>query len=466
MFSGLRLRLTLLYWAAALLLIALVGGGQYASVHAQIEGSVDAVLQHALVHELDARGLPVPPEMRAADQAWAAQRGATFLPDDAVAAPEDYDGDLVAVFVLPVTAAGQLLVEGAAAAPPIVPDPPAVAAALAQGSDWRSIRLPSGTRVRLLTYRLPDGAGPVALQVGRSIITQDRILELMLLALAGLGSFAAGLVAAGSWWLAGHSLGPAQQAWSRQQAFIANASHELRTPLTLIRAGAEVARRGLPAGDDRRALLDDVLQECDHMRRLVEDLLLLTRLDAGGLALEARAVDVAELLADVQRQMGRVADERGLRLTAGSADVAVLADPLRLRQVLLILLDNAVRHTPAGGSIRLEGERQGRQVRLSVADTGSGIPPAALPHVFDRFYRADPARGAGGGGSGLGLSIAKGLVEAQQGHIIIESTLGVGTRVTVALPAAPAGRSQPQATPDTDGKTGAPAETAQPNRGR
>jgi signal transduction histidine kinase len=192
--------------------------------------------------------------------------------------------------------------------------------------------------------------------------------------------------------------------------------------------------RSLPAGDaDDRALLGDVLQECDHMSRLVEELLLLSRLDAGRLVLARTIIELPELLADVQRQVGRLATERGIQLTTDSAICAVWGDPTRVRQVLLILLDNALRHTPSGGAVRLGARANGRTTQISVADTGSGIPPEHLPHIFDRFYRAESASGDDSG-SGLGLSIVKALVEAQGGHIAIESQLEKGTQVVMALP--------------------------------
>jgi signal transduction histidine kinase len=241
------------------------------------------------------------------------------------------------------------------------------------------------------------------------------------------------LLSASSWWLAGRSLRPVQQSWERQQTFVANASHELRTPLTLMRASAEVALRGLPHQDaDRRELLGDVLHETDHMSKLVEELLLLSRLDAGRLNVDRQPIAVPDLLADVQRQIGRLADERGVRLCAGALSGVVLADPTHLRQVLLIVLDNALRHTPKGGQVQIESQARGRQIAIVVGDTGAGIAPAHLPHVFERFYRADSARGSNG--SGLGLSIAKGLIEAQHGQIMIASEQGKGTQVTIMLP--------------------------------
>ncbi len=458
MFRGLRLRLTLLYLTAAVALVVLVGGSAYRLLSHYFETTTDLALQHKMAEEFRRLDAPLPPELAAGDRAWYSSReyGLPF-PGARPASvrvrregdedhgrrgrgersesgdEEPYAGELAAIFVLPLGPRGDLLFNPNPYAPPISPDPQAVSTALAQGSDWRTVTLPSGDRARLLTYRLTRSDGPALLQVGRTLGDQDRLLAQLLMGLLALGGASSVLLGVGSWWLAGRSLQPLQQAWEQQQTFVANASHELRTPLTLVRASAEVARRGL-SDDESRRLLDDVLQECDHMSRLVDDLLLLSRLDAGRLSLDRKAISVSDLFSDVQRQMGRLAEERGVRLLVGDASGTVWGDPTRLWQVLLILLDNALRHTPAGGSILLEARPQGRQLQITVADTGSGIAPEHLPHVFDRFYRADSARGSDAGGTGLGLAIAKGLVEAQQGQIRLESQVGAGTRVTLALP--------------------------------
>lgn len=436
-FSGLRRRLTLLYVLAALLLIGLVSGGKVLFVTYYFQVETDTALQHTLVQALQTRRLPVPAELAAADQAWRANRLPLFG-GAAATGDEDYDGELASIFVVPVTATGRVLPDpNPPAPPPGMPDGAALAAALNQGQDWRTVQLRGGARLRLLTYRVDGAGGLAAIQVGRVLADQDRVLEQMLIALVGLGAFSAGLVAAGSWWLAGRSLRPAQEAWARQQAFVANASHELRTPLTLIRASADVAQRELPPDDrDQRLLLADILRECDHMGRLIDDLLLLSRLDAGELALERAVVRLPDLVAEVERQFGRLVGESGIALTVGPVDGAVWGDRTRLRQILFILLDNALRHTPTGGAIAVSATPRDGHVRLTVADTGSGIPPEALPHVFDRFFQADSTRGGNRGRSGLGLAIAKALIEAQHGQIAIDSQVTIGTRIVVTLPAA------------------------------
>lgn len=346
-----------------------------------------------------------------------------------------YDAELAAIYVLPLDAAGSVLFDPNSIAPPLAPDAAALSVALATGNDLRTVTAPDGQRVRLLTYRLTRPDGPAALQLGRVLNDQDQVLRQLMLGLLALSAVSVVLIGAASWWLAGRALQPAQAAWERQQRFIASASHELRTPLTLIRASTEVALRGLdPADGDSRELLDDVLAESDHMRRLVDDLLTLTRLDSGRLQLNPIDVDLAVLLAETQRQTARLGDERGVAVSLGDAAGVVRADVDRLRQVLLNLIDNALRHTPPGGSVCLAASPQGRGVRICVSDSGCGIAPEHLPHIFERFYRADPARGREGGNAGLGLSIARGLVEAMGGQIGAESVVGRGTTVWMVLP--------------------------------
>ncbi|WP_167857553.1 sensor histidine kinase [Candidatus Chloroploca mongolica] len=346
-----------------------------------------------------------------------------------------YDAELAAIFVLPLDASGRVLFDPNPYMVPIAPQREALAQALANGSDVRTVQTADGREVRLLTYRLTRTDGPVALQLGRVLSDQARVLNQLMVSLLGLALLSVVGIGLASWWLAGRALQPAQEAWQRQQQFIASASHELRTPLTLIRASTEVALRGTPAHDqDQRELLGDVLTESDHMARLVDDLLVLSRLDSGKLPLNIAPVDLPPLLGEIQRQIARLGSERGLAVQAGSVQGRVNADPDRLHQVLLILLDNALRHTPAGGTITLAAEPQGSSICVTVRDTGNGIAPTDLPHIFERFYRADQARGRTEGNAGLGLAIAKALIEAMGGSIGATSTLGQGTDVWVRLP--------------------------------
>lgn len=177
------------------------------------------------------------------------------------------------------------------------------------------------------------------------------------------------------------------------------------------------------------------------MQRLVEDLLTLARLDEGHTVLRVETLNVAPLLNDVADEAERLTTGQQLHREIASDLPRVRVDGDRLRQVLLVLLDNAVKYTPAPGNITLAAHRgQSGGLRLDVRDTGIGIPTESVGHVFERFYRVDPSRERSSvqGGSGLGLSIAKGLVEAQGGVISLESAPGSGTCVTIQFPSAPA----------------------------
>jgi two-component system sensor histidine kinase ResE len=215
---------------------------------------------------------------------------------------------------------------------------------------------------------------------------------------------------------------------------VANVSHELKTPLSALKGFLELLEdEGMDAGR-RREFMGLMSQETDRLGRLVEEQLELARLDAGALRMDMEDVDLAALAADVAGGRRPLAARDGVDLRVGvpGGRVVVRADPARIEQILLILLDNAVRHTPAGGRIQVTVRREDDEALLGVADTGEGIDPDAQAHVFDRFYQADPSRE--GRGTGLGLAIARGIVRAHGGSIDLESVPGAGSVFTVRLP--------------------------------
>jgi signal transduction histidine kinase len=242
-------------------------------------------------------------------------------------------------------------------------------------------------------------------------------------------------LALSSWWLAGRSLGPAQKAWDQQQSFISNASHELRTPLTLMRATADFGLRAHPA-QEQAQVLQDIIDETDYMNHLVDDLLLLSRLDAHRLQLAREVIAISDLITETIRQMEKLGREKGIALTKDTATGNIIGDRARVRQVLLILLDNAMRFTPPGGAIHLSTQPFGKFIEIVVADNGPGISLEHLPHLFERFYQVRTNATNDSRTNGLGLSIAKALIEAQNGTIHIESALGMGTQVHFFLPTA------------------------------
>jgi signal transduction histidine kinase len=238
--------------------------------------------------------------------------------------------------------------------------------------------------------------------------------------------------------LARRAMRPIDAAFARQRAFVADASHELRAPLTLIRANAELVQRlpdASPAVQEETAA---ILTEIDGMARLVDDLLLLARLDADALALERAPLDLVELVRAATATMEERARTAGLSLTIeAEPPVRADADASRVRQVVRILLDNAIAYTPRGGTVTVTVGRHGQAATVHVADTGVGIAPDDQARIFDRFYRADRARTRATGGTGLGLAIARALVEAHGGRIAVESAPGRGTAVWFALPTVP-----------------------------
>lgn len=452
MFNGVRARLTALYLLVSILLITLIGGGAYLLLRHYFLGADDLALQYKMAYEFREYGMPLPPGLSAADAYWrnhSSVKPLTTLgaPDTAVDTDpdvgsrerdeweEDYNGALAAIFVLPLDRRGAVIAGPDNPRPLIVPNKQAIASALQNGYDLRTIG--SGeSATRLLTYRINVPNGPAVLQLGRTLNDQEHALRRLVLGLVALGTVMSGLMGVGSWWLAGKSLTPVQESWMRQRTFVANASHELRAPLALLRTSAEVARRHTSGEDaDQRELLDDVLNECDHLTRLVKDLFLLSRLDTNGLTLKREAIELHSLLEDVKSRVAKVAEQRGIALSANGQG-AVWGDLARLQQVLIIILDNALRHTQAGGDVRISSHQRGRQVSVVVADTGTGITPTDLPHIFERFYRSSSTRSGDDNGSGLGLSIAKALIEAQYGAIHVESKDGRGTRVSITLPSA------------------------------
>ena len=230
------------------------------------------------------------------------------------------------------------------------------------------------------------------------------------------------------------SLRPISVAFQKQREFVADASHELRTPLTLIRTNVEAWLRratGTPPVYGR-----NVLDEVDQLNRIVGDLTTLALADARQLRLDRKPMELNDVVRDLMGQTQPLAEERGVRLTPElNGGVRVDGDASRVRQLLLILLDNALTHTPRGGEVSIGVARQNGTAHVTVSDTGAGIPAADIPHIFERFYRADKARTREDGGSGLGLAIAKWIVEAHKGDIQVQSAPGKGTRVAVSLPA-------------------------------
>jgi two-component system, OmpR family, sensor histidine kinase CiaH len=233
------------------------------------------------------------------------------------------------------------------------------------------------------------------------------------------------------------SLASQRLALQRQREFAADASHELRTPLTVIRASVEHLRRH---ADEPVAVVGDALEDIDaevtHLTAMVGDLLLLARSDSGAISLERVPIELDDIATDAATSLRGPAEARGVRLVVDPEPAPGLGDPVRLRQLVTALIDNAIRYSPPGSEVRIEVRRAGEALHLSVEDQGKGIRPEDLPRIFDRFWRAPDAPS---GGTGLGLAIAKWIAERHDGRIVASNRSGGGARFEVELPARPAG---------------------------
>jgi signal transduction histidine kinase len=296
-----------------------------------------------------------------------------------------------------------------------------------------------GGPVRMYARPFLATEGPVILVVGQSLVAEEAARAQLLFILL-LGA-ALGLILSfiGAWFLSARSLEPIQRAFQRQQEFVADASHELRTPLTILHSAADMLDdRSTEPAVANRALVGEIRQEIVRMERLTRDLLTLARSDRGELQLSLGRVDLAALARDLSQRVTGLAQARGIALEvqAEGPIPVVEGDPDRLQQVGLIVVNNALEHTPPGGCVQLGVQREGSEGLLQVDDSGEGIPPEHLARVFDRFHRVDPSRARSTGGAGLGLAIAHGLVVAHNGRIKISNRPGGGTRVSIYLPLA------------------------------
>lgn len=231
-------------------------------------------------------------------------------------------------------------------------------------------------------------------------------------------------------------LGSLEEAYQAQKRFVADASHELRAPLTAIQGNLELLQRhpDKPPAEQREAV-DEANREAGRLAHLVADLLALARADAG-VPLRRQRVELDRVLLDSFSAAKHLAHGQSIEVSA-LEPALVEGDPDRLKELFLVLLDNALRYTPVGGRITLGLRRKERAAEVTVHDTGVGIAPEDLPRVFERFYRADPARARDPGGTGLGLSIARWIAEQHGGEIELKSKPGRGTTATVRLPLHP-----------------------------
>ncbi|HYN68691.1 MAG TPA: HAMP domain-containing sensor histidine kinase [Candidatus Eisenbacteria bacterium] len=338
-----------------------------------------------------------------------------------------------------------------------LPDGDAAAAATATGRD---------VRLRLVTFSGPSGAADVAVPVrqltvptdtseGRFVVQvlQDRTAEARtlgsLLAVLLVGGLVVVLVAFGFGTIYArralvpirNSLTAQRAALRRQRDFAADASHELRTPLTVIRSSVDHLRRNAKQPVEKVGdALEDIDAEVEHLTSMVEGLLLLARSDSGAITLERLPVDLDDVASEAASAMAATAQARNVRLVVDPEPAPAVGDPARLRQLVMILVDNAIRHSPTGGEVRIivrpaaDAAGAASAMTLAVEDDGPGVRPEDAPHIFERFWRAP---GAPAGGTGLGLAIARWIAEGHGGGINVTGRPEGGARFEVRIPGRP-----------------------------
>jgi heavy metal sensor kinase len=351
------------------------------------------------------------------------------------------------------------------------------------GTPWTgTVTSTNGQMVRIHSLpRFDNGRVYAIVQVGESLFSLSTTLRSVVIELLIIGLSVLLLSFIGSYWLAVRSFAPVEKmtsiarrievgdlhervpvprtqdelqklaltfnqmierlerSFARQRRFVADASHELRTPVAAIRSMTDVtlASSSAVSPDEYRTVLHDVNVEAERLGHLISDLLSLARVDENKLPLEREALRLDRLVVDVAATMELLATEKGITLAVEADEPAtVLGDEARLIQVIMNLVDNAINYTNAGGNITLQVHVKGDTAYLNVSDTGIGIQPEHLEHIFERFYRVDPARSRAAGGTGLGLSIVDWVVHAHDGTISVVSTPGQGTTFTVQLPLA------------------------------
>ena len=416
-----RVRRNLVLWSSGTTLLILVALA--VALYVAAAGS----LSRSGVEQLDAR--------------MAAIKGEQPDPDDSSRYGFTFGGGGSGTYALILDAKG-VAVAGSRddPQPPGLPFAPGVVAAAAGGRDIETTVL-AETPVRILTENIAvPGRGTYTVQVVQDRTTEQHTLRVILAVLVVGGllvvvvSFGFGTIYARRALVPiRESLANQRMALRRQREFAADASHELRTPLTVIRSSIEYLERHRdePVSQVGTAL-EDIDDEVRHMTSIVEDLLMLARSDSGAVALEHVPIDLGDVAADGASALGKPATRRGVRVRVDPQPAVVDGDPARLRQLVMILVDNAIRHSPTDGLVSVAVRAEGGGASLVVEDDGPGIRPDDLPHVFERFYRAPDAPG---GGTGLGLAIAKWIVDRHGGQIEATNRTEGGARFVVRMPA-------------------------------
>jgi signal transduction histidine kinase len=418
-----RWRLTAWSAGATLLTLVVLSVALYASLNAALSGSSEKRLRDQAEN---ARELI----QRYGDQALATVLGGRFGDNEHFGTPQ-FGGPAAGTVSILVSPANQVIGQLPEDLARELPIGSSVAAARQGVADVRYASL-DDTPVRVLSEPLQVGDQTWVVQILQDRTSEQRVLDSALVVL-GIGGLAVLLASVAFGFLyAGRALVPIRESLRRQREFAADASHELRTPIAVIKSSVEDLRRnpGQRVADVGSAL-DDVESEADRLTRLVDDLLLLARADSGRFELRREPVDLSDAAGEALHSLARRAESAGVSLRLEASPSPVSGDPDRLRQLVGIVIDNAIRHSPSGSTVSVETRADGRQVVAIVQDEGGGIRPEDLPRVFDRFFRAADAPPDG---TGLGLAIARWITQQHDGSISVSSTVGAGARFEIRLP--------------------------------
>lgn len=294
-------------------------------------------------------------------------------------------------------------------------------------------------------YKLMMASMPIVLNgekvgtiyVGRDVTAIYRGQQKSTIILALFSMIALILASIAGYLMAGRAIVPIKTAYEKQRQFTADASHELRTPLSVVMSSIDVLQNdSSQTSSFIKQVIDDMKDETKRMAKLVADLLAIARNDSYGIALVKQKFDVIEMIEQVIRKMNPLAESKNVKLYFAKQPVLeIYADMERIKQLLVILVDNAIKYTPENGVVTIKTgySSDGKKVKLIITDTGIGIPKEDQPHIFDRFYRVDKARSRESGGAGLGLAIAKGIVGLHGGELSVESNAGSGATFIVLL---------------------------------
>src|SRR5213080_122828 len=416
--ARLRLQLTAWYAGVFVLVLALLGGGLFVTVRYQMSMHLDASLRAA------ATALEQAARIRETERASA--HGAVVDAVDELHIPDRslylLDGDFQPI------------------KPAHIPDSVRAAAreAVKSKRGFRNLDTRGGPKLRLYAepFSGTTGAAYVAVAVADRMELEDEYASLIE-AFGAAALAALLLVIGGGSLLVRKSSAPIERSMEQMRRFMADAAHELRAPVTILRTRAEVA-----LGQDRDAPRDAVTfqaieREATRLGQVVGDLLTLARADAGERPIAQVPLYLDDVAAEAVDAVRTLAEQKQVQVEVGAFEEAkITGDPTLIRQLLLIVLDNAVKFTATGGKVRLDVSAEEGRATVVVLDTGVGIPAEHLPHVFERFYRGEPARREADG-AGLGLAIARWIVDAHHARIDVRSAPGTGTGVTITFPLSP-----------------------------